>query len=65
MSATQRFSRRYTPEGLMDDDELNEPGPVCPACGTEMTPDGVDTAKGLESCHRCPRCKLVIVLPGL
>lgn len=39
-------------------------GPPCPACGTEMRPDGVDTADGLESCHRCPRCKLVLVIPG-
>jgi hypothetical protein len=44
------------------DDELDEPGPACPACGTEMSPDGVDTAEGLESCHRCPNCKLVIVI---
>jgi hypothetical protein len=53
----------------MDDDvdydvDDDEPGPACPACGTEMSPDGVDTAEGLESCHRCPRCKLVIVMPG-
>ena len=47
------------------DIDLDEPGPLCPACGTEMTEDGVDTAEGLESCHRCPRCKLVIVVPGL
>ncbi|WP_161498724.1 hypothetical protein [Microterricola pindariensis] len=39
-------------------------GPPCPACGTEMHADGVDTAEGLESCHRCPRCKLVLVIPG-
>lgn len=39
-------------------------GPPCPACGVEMQPDGVDTAEGLESCHRCPRCKLVLVVPG-
>jgi hypothetical protein len=39
-------------------------GPPCPACGVEMQPDGVDTAEGLESCHRCPRCKLVLVIPG-
>jgi len=56
-------------EDVFDDaefDELvfDEPGPPCPACGAEMFPDGVDTAEGLESCHRCPRCKLVIVLPG-
>ena len=43
-----------------DDDD----GPVCPACGTEMIADGVDTADGMEECHRCPRCHLVIVLPG-
>jgi tRNA(Ile2) C34 agmatinyltransferase TiaS len=43
----------------------SETGPRCPACGTEMAPDGVDTAEGLESCHRCPRCKLVILVPGL
>jgi Zn-finger nucleic acid-binding protein len=43
-----------------DDDD----GPACPACGTEMIPDGVDTADGMEECHRCPRCRLVIVLPG-
>ncbi|SEN32086.1 zf-TFIIB domain-containing protein [Cryobacterium luteum] len=39
--------------------------PICPACGTEMITDGVDTADGLEECHRCPRCRLVIVVPGL
>ena len=51
----------------MDEDgfDTDEPGPPCPACGTEMSPDGVDTAEGLESCHRCPRCKLAIVVPGL
>ncbi|WP_166793282.1 hypothetical protein [Cryobacterium lactosi] len=51
----------------MDDDgfDIDEPGPPCPACGTQMSPDGVDTAEGLESCHRCPRCKLAIVVPGL
>jgi transposase-like protein len=48
----------------MDDDGFDEPNPPCPACGSEMTPDGVDTADGLESRHRCPRCKLVIVLSG-
>ena len=39
--------------------------PTCPVCGTEMITDGVDTAEGLESCHRCPQCRLVIVVPGL
>jgi hypothetical protein len=29
-----------------------------------MTADGVDAAEGLESCHRCPRCKLVVVAMG-
>ena len=42
------------------DDDLT--GPVC---GAEMITDGVDTADGLESCHRCRRCGLVIVVPGL
>jgi hypothetical protein len=52
-------------EDDFDEDGFDEPGPPCPACGTEMAPDGIDTAEGLESCHRCPRCKLVIVVPGL
>jgi len=52
-------------EGDLEEFDLDEPGPPCPACGAEMTEDGVDTAEGLESCHRCPRCKLVIVFPGL
>jgi tRNA(Ile2) C34 agmatinyltransferase TiaS len=43
---------------------FDDDGPVCPACGTEMIADGVDTAGGMEECHRCPRCHLVIVLPG-
>ena len=51
--------------GEMDDLSLEADGPLCPACGAEMTADGVDTAEGLESCHRCPRCKLVVVVPGL
>jgi tRNA(Ile2) C34 agmatinyltransferase TiaS len=40
-------------------------GPACPSCGVEMNADGVDTAQGLESCHRCPHCRLVLVVPGL
>ncbi|WP_166789488.1 MULTISPECIES: hypothetical protein [unclassified Cryobacterium] len=44
--------------------DFDDDGPACPACGTEMIPDGVDTADGLEECHRCPRCRLVIVVPG-
>ena len=51
--------------GAMHPLESDNDGPSCPACGAEMTPDGVDTADGLESCHRCPRCKLVILVPGL
>jgi hypothetical protein len=51
--------------GGMDEYGLDEDGPTCPACGIEMIADGVDTAEGLESCHRCPRCRLVIVVPGL
>jgi transposase len=51
--------------GEMEEFALDGDGPLCPACGVGMTPDGVDTAEGLESCHRCPRCKLVIVVPGL
>ncbi len=46
-------------------DEETADAPLCPACGTEMITDGVDTAEGLESCYRCPRCRLVIVIPGL
>jgi len=42
--------------------ELDGDGPLCPVCGIEMLADGVDTAEGLESCHRCPRCKLVVVV---
>ncbi|WP_167726495.1 hypothetical protein [Cryobacterium sp. TMT3-29-2] len=49
----------------MEDFALGGDGPVCPACGVEMTADGVETAEGLESCHRCPRCNLVVVVPGL
>ncbi|WP_166787026.1 hypothetical protein [Cryobacterium sinapicolor] len=49
----------------MEDFALDGDGPVCPACGVEMTADGVETAEGLESCHRCPRCNLVVVVPGL
>ncbi len=45
---------------LESDDDL-----ICPACGAQMIEDGVDTADGLESCHRCPSCRLVIVVPGL
>ncbi|MBG6214922.1 MAG: hypothetical protein LH475_10835 [Cryobacterium sp.] len=37
---------------------------TCPACGSEMITDGVDTADGLEFCHRCPKCRLVIVCPA-
>ena len=53
----------------VDDDGVDEygdlfDGPPCPACGVEMQPDGVDTVEGLESCHRCPRCKMVLVIPG-
>jgi tRNA(Ile2) C34 agmatinyltransferase TiaS len=44
--------------------DFDDDGPACPACGTEMIPDGVDTADGLEECYRCPRCRLVIVVPG-
>ena len=51
--------------GEMEDFALGGDGPVCPACGVEMTADGVETAEGLESCHRCPRCNLVVVVPGL
>ena len=42
--------------------ELDGDGPLCPVCGIEMLADGVDTAEGLESCHRCPQCKLVVVV---
>ena len=51
--------------GKVEDLALDGDGPACPACGAEMSADGVDTAAGLESCHRCPCCKLVIVIPGL
>ena len=50
-------------DGVDDGIDLFD-GPPCPACGVEMQPDAVDTADGLESCHRCPRCKMVLVIPG-
>ncbi|WP_198418093.1 sulfatase-like hydrolase/transferase [Cryobacterium sp. TMT4-10] len=51
--------------GWMTEIGFDGDGLACPACGVEMTEDGVDTAEGLESCHRCPRCRLVVVVPGL
>ncbi len=59
----RRSTERAQTGGVSDFDDYLD-GPPCPACGTQMQPDGVDTAEGLESCHRCPRCKLVLVIPG-
>jgi hypothetical protein len=68
-AAASPFDRELLQTGGVLDDWANDgdalfDGPPCPACGVEMQPDGVDTAEGLESCHRCPRCKLVLVIPG-
>ena len=47
-----------------DDDGIGWDGPACPACGSEMDAEAIETSHGLKVSQRCPACDLVLLVPA-